>query len=126
MNPTRQTGLTLGGMMFLLLLLIATIYSASRVAPGYMDYWVVSRILNSLVAQPGIQSSSDDTIRTQFGKQLNMNNITQVDRSDLLIEHVPGGVKLSVAFSVKRPFIGRSSLCLDFQADASSGAAPGN
>ena len=122
----QQTGITLGGMMLFMLLLIMAVYTISRIAPGYMDYWAVSRTLNSLAAKPGIQSSSDENIRNQFAKQLNMNNITEVDRSDLLIERIPGGVRLSAAFSAKRPLFGAVSLCLDFHAEASSGTASGN
>ena len=122
----RQSGITLGGMIIFLLLLSLAVYTGSRIAPGYMDYWAVSRTLDSLVAQPGIQGSSDENIREQFAKQLNMNNITEVDRSDLLIERIPGGVRLSAAFSAKRPLFGAVSLCLDFQAEARSATASGN
>jgi hypothetical protein len=121
----RQSGFTLGGMMFFMLLLIMAVYTTSRIAPGYMDYWAVSRTLDSLAAKPGIQSSSDESIRDQFARQLNMNNITEANRSDLLIERIPGGVRLTVAFSAKRPFFGPVSLCLDFRAEASSGTGSG-
>ena len=122
----RQSGITLGGMMLFMLLLIMAVYTASRIAPGYMDYWAVSRTLDNLAAQPGIQSRSDESIREQFVKQLSMNNITEANRSDLLIERIPGGVRLSAAFSAKRPLFGAVSLCLDFRAEASSATASGN
>ena len=114
----RQSGVTLGGMMMFLLLLIMVLYTATRIAPGYMDYWLVGRAMDTLLAQPNIQNGDDENIRAQFDKQLRFNNITQVKRSDLLIERLPGGLHLSVAFSVKRPFIGPISLCLDFEAEA--------
>jgi len=122
----RQTGVTLSGMMFFMLLLIMAAYTASRIVPGYMDYWVVGRALDHLAAQPDIQKSSDESIRAQFAKQLSLNNVTQVNRTDLLIERIPGGVKLSAALSAKHPFIGPVSLCLDFQAEASSRNPSGN
>jgi hypothetical protein len=34
-----------------------------------MDYWAVSRTLDNLASQPGIQSRSDESIRDQFAKQ---------------------------------------------------------
>jgi hypothetical protein len=118
----RQTGVTLGGMIFFLLLLSLAVSVLFRVAPAYMDYWLVGRTLDDLAAHPDIQKSSDESIRDQFSKQLSMNNITLVKRSDLLIERIPGGVRLSAAFSTQRPYFGPVSLCLDFQAEASSGA----
>ena len=118
----RQTGVTLGGLIFFLLLLSLAVYTAFRILPAYMDYWVVGRTLSNLAAQPDIQGSSDESIRAQFAKQLNFNNVTLVSPSDLLIEHIPGGVRLSSAISAKLPFFGPVSLCLDFQAEASTGA----
>jgi hypothetical protein len=122
----RQTGVTLGGMLFFLLLLILAVYTASRTLPVYVDYWLVGKALDNLVAQPGIQNSSDESIRSQFQKQLLFNNVTLVDRSDLLIDTIPGGVRLSVPISSKRPFIGPISLCMDLQAQASSANSAGN
>lgn len=122
----RQTGATLGGLMFFMLLLSLAVYSAFRIVPAYMDYWLVGRALDKLVELPSIQSSSDEDIRAEFAKQLNFNNVTLAKRSDLFIERVPGGVRLSANFSVKSPFLGPVNLCMDFQAAASSGNTAGN
>ena len=121
----RQIGVTLGGMLIFMLLLSLVVYTASRIVPAYTDDWLIGRALDNLVAQPGLQSSSDESIRAQFAKQMNFNNITVAKRADLLIERIPGGVRLSASFSTKRPFLGPVSLCLDFQAEASSGNAAG-
>ena len=78
-------------------------------------------LYKNLVALPDIQNSSDTSIRDQFDKQLSVNNITQITRDDLSIERKSGGIRLSVEFSAKKPFLGRMSLCLDFQSAAHSG-----
>ena len=122
----RQTGFTLSGLIFFLLLLVLALYTAMRIAPIYVDYWVVNRALSDLAAQPNLQDSDDDSIRTLFGKQLSLNNVTRVTRSDLLIERLPGRVKLSTAITAKRPFLGPISLCLDFQAEANAKSTAGN
>jgi len=41
-----------------------------------------------------------------------------VTQDDLVIEQVPGGVRLSTSFSVKEHFMGPVNLCMDFQAEA--------
>lgn len=116
----RQTGATLGGLLFFMLLLSLAIYSAYRVVPAYMDYWLVNKALNNMVALPSIQNGSDENIRAEFDKQLRFNNVTLAHRSDLYIEHIPGGVRLSANFSAKSPFLGPVHLCMDFQSEASS------
>jgi hypothetical protein len=114
----NQQGITLGGMILFLMLMILAFYAASRIVPTYADYWLVGRALDTVLAQPNIQSSSDEGIREQFDKQLHFNNVTAATRSDLLIEHVPMGLHLSVTISAKRPFIGPVSFCMDFVAEA--------
>lgn len=118
----RQSGVTLGGMIFFLLLLGLAAYTATRVIPTYMDYWLVQRALDELVAQPGLPGHGDDQIREQFAKKLSLDNITLTKRSDLYIERIPTGVRLTATSSAKRPFLGSVNLCMDFQAEASSGA----
>lgn len=118
----KQSGVTLGGMVFFLLLVSLAAYTAVRVVPTYMDYWLVEQALENLAAQPNVAADSDEQIREHFAKQLSLNNITLADRSDLYIERVPSGVRLSATFSAKKPFMGPLNLCLDFQAEASSGA----
>ncbi len=116
----QQTGATLSGLMFFLILLGLLLYTASRIVPAYMDYWLVDRTLDNLVLQPSIQNGGDEYIREQFDKELKLNNVTLASRSDLLIERVPGGLQLSAAMAVKRPFIGPVHLCLEFLAEASA------
>lgn len=122
----RQSGATLSGLIFFLILLGLALYTAVRIVPAYMDYWLIGRVLDTLVAQPSLRNSSDENIRTQFAKQLAFNNITLADRSNLLIERTAGGLNLSAAFSVKQPFLGPINLCLEFQAEADSGSQPGH
>ena len=116
----KHRGITLGGMLIFLALMSLAAYTAIRVSPAYMDYWLVQRALDNLAARPDLQSLGDQNIREQFAKQLRLNNITLANRSDLLIEEVPGGVRLSATLSTKQPYIGRVSLCMDFLAEASS------
>lgn len=121
MKMKQQIGATLGGMIFFLLLLSLAAYTASRVIPAYMDYWLVQRALVKLVTQASPQGQDDEQLREQFTKQLSLDNITLAKRSDLYIERIPTGVRLTVTFSAKRPFLGPVHLCMDFQAEAQSG-----
>ncbi len=118
----KQSGVTLGGMIIFLFFMGLLAYTATRVLPAYMDFWLVQRTLDQLVNQDKLADSNDERIREQFSKHLSLNNITLVTRSDLLIERIPSGVRLSATFSTKRPYMGPVSLCLDFQAEASGGA----
>ncbi len=116
----RQRGFTLGGLMFLLLLLGFAAYTAARVLPAYMDYWVVKRVMRNVLDQPDVQNIRESDLRLKFAKELNLNNVKVVTAEDLEIEPVPGGLRLTASFSAKEPFMGPVHLCMDFHAEASS------
>jgi Tfp pilus assembly protein PilX len=116
----RQRGVTLGGVFFFMLLVGFAAYIAARVLPAYMDYWTIQRVMQNIVDQPDIQNTKESAIRTKFNKELQMNNMTTVSNDDLIVDPVPNGFRLSVSFSIKKPFMGPISLCMDFQAQATS------
>jgi Tfp pilus assembly protein PilX len=115
-----QRGITLSGVLVFMMLMIFLAYTASRIVPGYVDYWSVQRIMKNIVEQPNAADFSESEIRTRFVKELQLNNIKSVGSEDLLVEKSAGSVQLSVVFAIKNAFIGPVSLCLDFNAEASS------
>jgi hypothetical protein len=116
----RQRGITLGGVFIFMMLMGFAAYIAARVLPAYMDYWTVQRILQNVLALPDIKDAKESAIRTKFNKELLINNMKVVTNDDLIVEWVPTGAHLSVEFSVKQPFMGPVSLCMDFKAEATS------
>ena len=116
----RQRGITLSGVFIFMLIMGFCAYIAARVLPGYFDYWTLQRIMQNVLQQPDIADSKESAIRTKFNKELQINNMKTVSSEDLLVEFIPNGVRLSVDFSIKEPFMGPVSLCLDFHAEAVS------
>ena len=116
----NQRGVTLGGMMMFMLLVIFFAYAAARVVPAYIDYWTVQKVMRNVLDQPDLKDIKERDLRLKFGKELRLNNVTAVTVDDLVIDQVPGGLHLSAGFSVKQPFMGPISLCMDFLAEASS------
>jgi len=116
----RQRGITLGGVLIFMMFVGFGAYIAARVLPAYMDYWTLQRIMQNVLEMPDIEDAKESAIRTKFNKELQMNNMKTVTNDDLIVEFVSNGVHLSAEFSVKQPFMGPVSLCMDFQAEATS------
>jgi Tfp pilus assembly protein PilX len=116
----RQRGITLGGVFVFMMVMGFVAYIAARVLPGYMDYWTVQRIMKNVLEMPDVNNAKESAIRAKFNKELQINNMKTVSNDDLIVEWVPNGVRLSVSFSMKQPFMGPVSLSLDFQAEATS------
>ena len=116
----RQRGITLGGVMMFMMFIGFGAYVAARILPGYFDYWTVQRIMKNVLQQPDIVEAKEKAIRAKFEKELQMNNMKSVTGEDLSIDWIPNGVRLSVDFSMKQPFMGPVSFCMDFHAEATS------
>lgn len=120
----RQHGLTLIGLLFFALLLGFAVYTAVRLVPAYLDYWAVKKALADMARDPNLAGASLAAYREAFDKRLYVSNITDVGRKDLEMEKSKDGVVLKASWTVRRPFIGPVSLCLDFKADSAPDAKP--
>lgn len=116
----NQRGVTLGGVIFFMILVGFAAYAAARILPAYSDYWVVKKVITNMVGQPDILDWKDRDIYTKFDREMSLNNITTISSSDLVIDRKQNGITLSTDFSTKKPFMGPVGLCMDFHAEAKS------
>jgi hypothetical protein len=111
----HQQGVTLGGLMFFMLLVGFGVYAAFRVVPAYIDQWTVQKIMQNVAGQSDVEGIKDRELRDRFAKELRLNNVKVVGVEDLSIERVAGGVRLTTEFSSKQPFMGAVNFCMDFK-----------
>ncbi len=119
-----QRGVTMVGVLFFGFLVALVVYTASRLVPAYLDYWAVKQALVLLSQDETLSGKPVSAYREALQKRLDVSNITDVDKRDLEVEKVGDGVRLYIAWSVSRPFIGPVSLCLDFEVDSSTLSNP--
>lgn len=116
----KQLGMSLGGLIFLLLLLVFVVYSAARIVPAYMDYWSLQHVMENVLKPLGDEKITPLGIRQRFEKELSLNNIRTVTSRDLEIEPTEAGYRLVVEYSVKEPFWREIHVCMDFKAERAS------
>lgn len=118
----KQLGMSLGGLILLLLLGVFVVYIAARTVPAYMDYWSLQHVMeNSLKPLVGEnEKPTPQSIRNRFRQELDLNNIKTVSVEDLEIEPTQTGFIVIVEYSVKEPFWREIHLCMDFKAERES------
>lgn len=114
----RERGLTLIGLLFMLVVVAVFALVAFRVVPTYIDYFTVRHSLQSILAEGGDQSDGD--LRATFDKRLNVNYIQDISDKDLEINRDNGMLTLTVPISRKSPLFGGVSICVDLDATAST------
>ena len=116
----RQRGVTLGGVFFFMMLVGFGAYMASRILPGYMEYWTLQRILKNVVEQPNAKDMKESELRSKFAREIQTNNMDGELNDQLEVEWVPSGVRLAIEFTMQRPFMGPVSFCMKFRAEETS------
>lgn len=116
----KQLGMSLGGLILLLLLCVFVVYAAARTVPAYMDYWSLQHVMENSLTSLGDEKLTPQVIRSRFDKELSLNNIKTVTQADLEIEPTETGFRLTVEYSVKEPFWREIHLCMDFKAERES------
>ncbi len=115
-----QRGVTLGGVFIFMMLIGFAAYSAARILPAFMDYWVIKKVMRNVLDQPNLLEIKESELRLKFAKEMSLNNVKVVTADDLIIDQIPGGLRLTTGFSVKTPFMGQVNLCMDFRAEEAS------
>ena len=114
----KQCGVSLGGTLIVLVLLIAAGISAMKVLPSYMENMTIKKIFDRVAKDPEMQGATIRQIRESYGKGAIMNNIHAVSEADIEITLNP--VVLSASYSVKIPLVSNASLLLEFNTSSSS------
>jgi hypothetical protein len=112
----KQQGMSLGGLIMLLMLLMIFVYVLFRTLPAYMEYWTLEHVMDNSLVALGEEKLTATMIRARFKKELDLNNLTTVTPADLLIEPTKDGYRITAEYSVKKPLWREVSLYMDFKA----------
>jgi type II secretory pathway pseudopilin PulG len=110
-SKRKQAGLTLTGLVFLLVLVGLVAVVAIRVVPTVTEYMAIKKAVTS-ARQAG---STPQEIRSAFDKQAEVGYIQSVSGKDLEISR--NGEVTNVSFSYQKviPLVGPASLLLDYE-----------
>lgn len=107
MNFRRQSGLTLIGFFIVLAVALFFIYAGMRVIPMYIEYHALVTSMNSLEEDPTAKSLSPQQIKRKLEDFLWVNYSTEnIQREHMRITRAQGGIKVRVAYEVRKPFLG--------------------
>ncbi len=116
----KQVGVTFGGFIMVLVLLIVVAIFSMKLIPAYMENGKVQKAFDAIVTDPALRDATDAEIRESFFKRaITMDNVTTVSPADLEIYKENGRVTLSASYSAKIPLAGNVSLLITFNPTAS-------
>jgi hypothetical protein len=113
----RQLGLSLGGLIFVAIVVIFVALLAMKVVPKYIEFFTAKEAITA-IANSG--ETSPQEIRKSFDARQAIDDMPSLKPSDLVISREGGGVTISFAYRKEIPLFANVGLYIDFQASSSS------
>ena len=107
---TRQQGLTLTGLIFVLAIVAVVAVLGMKVVPTAIEYSAIRKAIVSAKAA----GTTIPEIRAAFDRQANVGYIDAIAGNDLDIVKVDGETMVSFAYQKKIPLFGPASLLLEY------------
>jgi exopolysaccharide biosynthesis protein len=105
-----QRGVSLSGLIVVLVVLGAIALVVIKVVPAYIEYHAVK---NSIVKAKA-EGATVREIQEAFDKNADINNIDAIKGRDLVITRESGGMEVAFEYEKRIPLVGNASLLLDF------------
>lgn len=111
-NLQRQRGLSIMGLIIVLILLSLVALVAAKVVPAVVEY----RSMREAIYNAKAAGTTVREIQDSFNKQKISGYFTELGGGDLEITKINGEFEVSFAYEKKIPLVGPVSLLFDFQA----------
>ena len=120
----RQRGLTMVGFLFVALVLVMVAMLGMKLAPAYIEFFSVKKILATMGQDSDLKSKSNAEIRNDFVKRANVSYVTVVKPENLSIDRSGRVPVISAEYAFRTKLVGNVSLVVDFSASSDPRAAP--
>lgn len=119
-NLRQQQGVSLTGLIVILMILGFVGLLAAQVIPSYSEY-------RSIVKAVGVAKTAGSTVQeihVSFNKQADVQYITSLKAADLEITKANGEYEISFEYDKKIPLVGPASLLLEYKYSTASTSGP--
>ena len=112
--PRRQGGMTLGGMLLLLLAGGFFARIALQLLPVYLEDLKIKEVMESLAGDPTALEQGPPGIRTKLDRKLYVNAVSDVDPKQFKIHRVANGFQVDLNYEVRKPIFGNVDAIVSF------------
>ncbi len=105
-----ESGVSLSGLILVLIVLGALALVLIRVVPAYVEY----RAIQGGIVKAKSTGGTVREMQESFDKNADINNVTAISGRDLVISHDGGDTEISFEYEKRIPLAGNVSLLIDF------------
>ena len=116
---TREAGVSLTGLIFVLAVLGVAVVFALKLVPTYLEYSAVK----DAMARAKEAGGTPREMQVAFDKSAGVNDVTAIRGRDVVITRDGGDTQISFAYEKRVPLMGNVSLVIDYAGSTEPGAA---
>ncbi len=115
----KQRGVSLGGLLAVVVVLIVVALVGMKVVPAYIQDKTIKTKFAEVARDPELKNATVRDIQAAFSKRVTTSDITAIKAEDIDVTKDAGGITLSASYTVKVPLFGNASLLLEFNPSSS-------
>lgn len=112
---SHQQGMTFIGLLCILALAGVVLYAGIRLAPLYLNYMKVAKIMESTATEVKGDNPDPGEMRRIIERHWTVDDPTGLDAKDIEITKDDGGVQMHVAYDDAVPYVANVSLSVHFE-----------
>ena len=118
MNIKKQAGMSMWGVMMLVIILVANGFIALKIVPVYMDYSTVQQVVDSTIEGLKKKRLPNVKVRNSIDRRLLINNIRDLKRDDLTIKQTNSKSTIIMDYEVRKPIFYNIDAVMKFRYEA--------
>ncbi|MDA1063241.1 MAG: DUF4845 domain-containing protein [Proteobacteria bacterium] len=110
----RQQGMTMLGLVFLLIFIGVFAFGAIRLIPVYLNYMKVIGVVNGVVTEFEGQNANAAAVRRSISRRFDVESVSEIVAKDVKVSPVDGGLQVSATYDHSTPFLSNISFTVHF------------
>ncbi len=111
----QQRGMTAIGWLIVLGILSFFVLLVLRLAPGYLEYYKVKSVIESLQQEPYLGNKTPMEIRSLLQRRIDVNAIDSIQAKDVKIVQSSGRTTITAEYEVRVPILGNVDAVSSFK-----------
>lgn len=114
----RQKGMTAIAMVLILVLVAFFALIAIRLLPIYIENYSVSSHLKRTASESETKTRTDKEIISTLRKRFEIDDVTNVDKEDIVIKREGGTITVTIEYEVRTPALANVDMVVSFKEEA--------
>ncbi len=110
----RQSGMSIPGLLIIMIMVGFFLMCAIRMAPPYFEYLSVKDIISRIAGEHDSEKQGISQIRRQIANIFNSNQIYELDPREVEVYRKKGKTYIDANYEVRIPIMGRIDAVLNF------------